>query len=468
MKKLVSILLCVVLTLCPLLISVTAEETADGNVGYAFSFPYNNGIKWDSTIEQAKTAEGVPNARTDTIDGITQIVIDDVVFAGRQAARYYMFEQNGPMVLATCECIVDPTLAGDCEAAFANVKAELTQAYGEPNMTQLDPLFAFYESMGETPDRTRFEAALWSGWIQPDGTLVFASYIDKNVGVMFIRHQKPKAKQLAAGVGHIALLLKSGKAVAFGENGDGETDVTDWSDILQLSCGGYQTYGLKADGTVLATGYLTADQRYDVDTWTDIAQIAGGDFHTVGLKKDGKVVATGNDTNGQCDVSDWTNIVQIACGESHTVGLRDDGTVVAVGKNYEHQCEVSGWTDIVQIAASRSHTVGLRADGTVVAAGGSDHGKCSVEEWKDIAFVACSSNHTFGLRVDGTVVETGLTDDGLEVAVDWAGVERLMTADRYVFALQNDGTALVASSNEEADQDEFDPHLIEAVKAYLE
>jgi hypothetical protein len=42
-----------------------------------------------------------------------------------------------------------------------------------------------------------------------------------------------------------------------------------------------------------------------VSGWSDIVQVAAGLSHTVGLKADGTVVATGNNSSGQCNVSDW-------------------------------------------------------------------------------------------------------------------------------------------------------------------
>ena len=46
----------------------------------------------------------------------------------------------------------------------------------------------------------------------------------------------------------------------------------------------------------------------DVSEWTDIVEISAGDGHTVGLKSDGTVVAVGWNFYGQCDVSGWKNI----------------------------------------------------------------------------------------------------------------------------------------------------------------
>ena len=62
-----------------------------------------------------------------------------------------------------------------------------------------------------------------------------------------------------------------------------------------------------------------------------------GQWNSVGLRTDGTVIAAGYNEFSQCDVEDWFDIKQTACGRFHTVGLRTDGTVVASGKN-EYNC----------------------------------------------------------------------------------------------------------------------------------
>jgi|GEM_PF-1780856 len=132
-----------------------------------------------------------------------------------------------------------------------------------------------------------------------------------------------------------------------------------------LAVGDRHTVGLQDDGTVVATGSNLYGQT-DVEDWTDIVQVEGGARYTVGLQEDGTVVATGDNSDGQCDVEDWTDIQQVSAGGRHTVGLQDDGTVVATGCNLYGQTDVEHWTDIVQVEAHSGYTVGVKSDGTVV------------------------------------------------------------------------------------------------------
>ena len=205
---------------------------------------------------------------------------------------------------------------------------------------------------------------------------------------------------------HTIGVRADGTVVATGDNEHGQCDVSEWLDIVAVAAGNHHTIGLKADGTVVAVG-ANGSGQCNVGEWTDIEAVAAGFSHSIGLKTNGTVVAVGSNSKGQCDVSEWSDIVAVSAGRLSTVGLKKDGTVVAVGQNIAGQCDVSEWSDIVAIAAGERHTVGLKKDGTVVAAGTNDSGQCNVSNWTDIVAVAASSYSTMALKEDGTVVITG-------------------------------------------------------------
>lgn len=46
----------------------------------------------------------------------------------------------------------------------------------------------------------------------------------------------------------------------------------------------------------------------NVTAFTGIVEIVANGYQSIGLKSDGTVVAVGNNGYGQCDVSDWTDI----------------------------------------------------------------------------------------------------------------------------------------------------------------
>ncbi|MHB1451376.1 MAG: cell wall-binding repeat-containing protein, partial [Coriobacteriia bacterium] len=176
--------------------------------------------------------------------------------------------------------------------------------------------------------------------------------------------------------------------------------------------------GRRPDGTCIAVGTVAAA----VATWTNVIDVAVGEAHAVGLRADGTVVATGSNSSHQCDVSSWTDIVQVAAGYDHTVGLRSDGTVVAVGSTVGRDTDtyllenwLIGWgIPIVRIDASGHHTMAVRADGESVIIGDSMHGY-------DFTGVATKRPATAWIGGSGEAV--GLRfDSGFAAGAEWSSL----------------------------------------------
>ena len=114
------------------------------------------------------------------------------------------------------------------------------------------------------------------------------------------------------------------------------TDVVDVAGIFNT------VVALKSNGTV----YVGQNTQEDIimskpfdklqplneaANWTDIVAIECGEHHLVGLKADGTVVATGDNSYGQCDVMGWNNVSEIYANDFETLAIRKDGTVLATG-----------------------------------------------------------------------------------------------------------------------------------------
>ena len=258
----------------------------------------------------------------------------------------------------------------------------------------------------------------------------------------------PGRETITTSGSHTAALKMDGTAISVGSYSDGERDIYDWNDIVDISCGLNHTVGLKSDGTVLAAGKDHFDYgQCDVSDWRNIIAVDAGEYYTVGLKADGTVVATGKDDAGQCDVSAWTNIVAISAGDYHTVGLKSDGTVTAVGAGEDGQCNIADWEDIVSISCGENHTAGLKADGTVVAVGNNEYGQCDVSRWFGIVAISAGGRHTVGLKADGTVIAVG--DNRLNQCdlSDWHNIIDISCGDMCTVGLKSDGTALAIGWN---------------------
>ena len=331
-----------------------------------------------------------------------------------------------------------------------------------------DGAIAAFEALGDYKDSSamRVESANAKEYAQAEKLLAqgqtaeaavafarIAEYEDARERSLALWDTIAARETLAAGFSHTVGLKADGTVVAVGWIGDGQCDVSGWRDIVAVSARWDHTVGLKADGTVAAVGDNEGGQC-DVSGWTDIVAVAAGYAHTVGLRADGTVVAVGDNEDGQCDVSGWRDIVAVAAGSYHTVGLRADGTVVATGLNDVGQCDVSGWRDIVAVAAGYAHTIGLKADGTVVAAGWHLDGQCDVSDWRDdvsdwrdIVAVAAGSFHTVGLKADGTVVAVGDNGDGQCDVSGWRDIVAVAAGTEHTVGLKADGTVVAVGWN---------------------
>ena len=233
---------------------------------------------------------------------------------------------------------------------------------------------------------------------------------------------KDYTKLLSAGREFSVYIDQNGKVVGVGDNTYKQLNFENWSDIVQISAGGFHTLGLKNDGTVVATGYNNFKQ-IDVGTWSNIKQVSGGRYHSLGLKEDGTVLCVGENQYGACNVSSWSDIIQVSAGRYNSYGLKSDGSVVSTENNEYGQANITTWSDIKQLSSGTYHVVGLKSDGSVVCAGGQKgDGVCNVSSWSDIKQVVGAGYHSIGLKNDGTVVAVGNNERGQLDVSGWKDV----------------------------------------------
>lgn len=265
----------------------------------------------------------------------------------------------------------------------------------------------------------------------------------------FVSDNAHAAETQIAVASDLVMGLKSdGTVLAAGEKNDGRDDVSEWTDVIQVSTGKSQTIGLKSDGTVLATGSLN-DGLGNVASWTDIKQISVGNYHTIGLKTDGTALAAGRNNDGRGNVTEWADIKQVSAGGEFTVGLKNDGTALSTGFNNYGQGSVSSWTTIKQISAGEFHTVGVKTDGTVIATGRNNEGQGDVSSWRYIRQVSAGEYHTVGLKSDGTVVATGRNNDGRCNVSSWTDIKQIAARSTQTLGLKTDGTIVATGENVE-------------------
>jgi len=271
-----------------------------------------------------------------------------------------------------------------------------------------------------------------------------------------LRRFRERSRYITLGNGFVAGLRENGTVVAVvaaASNPRPYANISEWTDIVAIAAGSQHIVGLKADGTVVATGGdirislegqrnpVVLQEHLNVQDWTNIVAIAAGRQHTVGLKADGTVVAVGSDVRARqaeiirYDLSEWTDIVAIATfGRNEVIGLRTDGTIMSSISNHAP----SRWTNIVSIAGGDETVVGLRADGTVVH--NAQGHEFSTSDWSGIVAVASGFQHIVGLRGNGTVVAVGLNNPGGARDVSsWRDIVAIDAHGNRTIGLTSDG-----------------------------
>lgn len=258
--------------------------------------------------------------------------------------------------------------------------------------------------------------------------------------------QKNKAAQRRITEGLCGLYALKSDGTVLSSSRKDLREASTWENIVEISTRWFHIVGLKADGTVVATG-KNNDGRCDVSQWNHITSVAAGDCHSVGLKEDGSVVAVGSNKHGQCNVTGWTDIKEIAAGSECTVGLKKDGKVVVATDNAIVPVKILFWENIVSISVSSSHIVGLKADGTVVAefivSSPMDNGECNVGSWTDVVAIAAYRSRTFGLKSDGKVVAVGFNGAGACNVERWTDVVAILANG---VGLKSNGTLVLAGN----------------------
>ena len=227
---------------------------------------------------------------------------------------------------------------------------------------------------------------------------------------------------------------------------DGTVEVTgymssaDLSDLIQISSGDRFVLGITAANNVVVAGDPPA-----TIAWSNVVQTSAGVYIAAGVDAagNGLIAQTYNDAP---DVANWINLAQVAVGSLFVVGVKNDGTMYVSDNKAAALAAALNWTGIIQADADDSHVVGLKADGTAVATGGSNsNGETSLESWTGLVKVVAGYNFSAGLKSDGSVVYKGYPGGASECA-GWTNVVDITASAYGIVGLLSDGSVVGAGS----------------------
>ncbi len=360
---------------------------------------------------------------------------------------------------------------------------------------------------------------------------------DKRTEIECDTHAWRDVRAIAAGENFTVGLCYGGRVLAVGDNGRGQCDTETWSQVVSVHCGRSFTAGLRVDGRVLVAGQRQNGWGYTpfaVSQWQDVVAISCGAEHIVAVDRRGNMLADGADTDRQCagalsfsmfrdlnqlygygchrpaepskedvhtdgaadaprltnpciaigmthiaylaadgrvittgaerrdlsDTASWTDATLVAAGPYHTAALLEGGRVAVSGRDVHIPADVKRMNDelctrtpdgealcCIHISCGYRHIAAVRSDGRVFAIGLSPDGRCDTEAWENVAKVACGVRHTVGLLRDGTCVAVGDNQSGQCNVDTWRDVVAVAAGEFHTVGLTSDGRVLAAGDD---------------------
>ena len=176
--------------------------------------------------------------------------------------------------------------------------------------------------------------------------------------------------------------------------------------MCALCSGRFHLLGLRADGTVLATGSNTCGQC-DVSDWRGVVDVIASDSWSAGVTADGDFLFAGHreydpiawlEIDGIEGAGEWTDLRMLSMGSDGFAALRNDGKLLCFGFDrltalfWEHPEQPAG--RLVSISAGAFNLAGLLENGTVWVMGEDRFGQCGTEDWTDVIQVSAGYGHT--------------------------------------------------------------------------
>lgn len=121
-------------------------------------------------------------------------------------------------------------------------------------------------------------------------------------------------------------------------NGSGTQVMDGWTDVVAVDCY-WDIMALRSDGTILTTAKEVYGTPLDFAGWNNVVAIDVDGYDYIGLKADGSVIATGGFeyVDEELDLSKWKDMVEVRSAGYSMIGLRADGTVLYYnGPNIEY------------------------------------------------------------------------------------------------------------------------------------
>ncbi|OPY63605.1 MAG: Cadherin-like beta sandwich domain protein [Pelotomaculum sp. PtaU1.Bin065] len=280
------------------------------------------------------------------------------------------------------------------------------------------------------------------------------------------------AARMAPGGDHVVVIRPNGTVAAWGDNTYGQCNVPEGlTDVRAVAAGSAYAMALTGDGRVHcwggynAAGYETISIPQAVtDVQGSIKLIAAGGVRLAVVTQDNNVIEwKSNSSSAPVVTGDKGNIVAVAANSSAVAVLNDAGSISAWGTSATTGLAGINDGNTVAIEAGQMNFLALKKDGTVAGWGSSSHVSNSNQistysnNYKNVRAISGGQFFAAALLADGSVRCWGTTspaagniESGTELMTASAGVKAISTtpnkgalsgADTCV--LRGDGTFAV-------------------------
>lgn len=242
--------------------------------------------------------------------------------------------------------------------------------------------------------------------------------------------------RLATGFAHTVVLLDDGTVCAFGDNTYGQTEVSEWKNVVAVAAGAYHTLGLTADGRVLACGDNTYEQT-DTALFGGVQAIAAGDYDSFLILSTGEVFSVGFHSYGF--LQELSQAQQLWAGSYGLIVQTPEGL---------HGSHASLALDArcVTASLSRGYAIGVDTQGNTCAT------TSLLPQWTNVAAVAAGENAALALTKEGAVLAHVFDKNSrADFAFDQPVLAMSASANHYAFVLA-DGTLDIRYANGQTEQ----------------
>lgn len=281
---------------------------------------------------------------------------------------------------------------------------EVLEAARAINTEQVKKRNELLEKRNQLPKHVLAVGNLHTIALRKDGTVLAAG--DHSYGQCDVDGWKDIAA-VAAGAFHTVGLRKDGTVITTGDNRFGQCETGDIRGAVEIDAHGFDTIVRLEDGSIRCFG--AHDYGPHTYGWTDIRDLSAGGYALTGITEDGTAVATSDSYLNR----DFQNLIAIDAATTYAAGITADGRLVT------SSLFDAPWENVVDINATANGIMGLMTDGTIrlIQIGTMD--ASSILTRSDIIAIAYSGTHAAVLLQDGTYLACGENGAGQCDVSDW-------------------------------------------------